>query len=211
MARLKVGVMGAQGCGKTELVRMISEGLSMLGPVQVVGELAREIPDKLNEHMTLEGQRWMFVEQMDRERMVPGDVMLVCDRTIVDPVVYSLWQAERTNNINWHAFVDARVVPMLNWYGSYDVVYWCRPDDQVSRRRAMLAHDGVRSVGMAFQGDIDRLFHRVIGRYKLDWRPASDFRIHKLAELIKPLTGSVIHGEAGAFYPETLAEGGDAA
>ena len=210
MARIKIGVMGAQGCGKSALVARIAEDLDGFGGVEVIGELAREIPDKINERMTIEGQRWLFQEQMDRERMTGENSLVVCDRTVVDPVVYALWVAEQRNDINWHSFVDARIVPMLNWFSTYDVVYWCRPSGLMAERKTMLVVDGVRSVDLEFQADIDTLYHRIIGKYKIDCRLACEYRLSGLIPHIKTVKRRGTHG-AICVCSDALGDGGDAA
>lgn len=173
MKQIKIGVMGAHGCGKTSMAGEIIRGLHKIGAleggktVELVAETAREIPQVLNENMTIESQRWMFQEQVEREKEHAGVDYLVCDRTIVDPLVYAMWMAERTGDADWQMFVDARISVMLEWFNSYDVVFWMRPHDDEGVRGRMLLPDGVRNVDPEYQADIDRLFDRVVRRYGL--------------------------------------------
>lgn len=172
---VKIGIMGAHGCGKTSLVGQIHRDFFERGSIAIVEETAREIPHAINEQMTIEGQRWMFQEQLEREIAAGGSGLVICDRTVVDPVVYATWMADRTGDLNWQMFVDARITAMLNFYNSYDLVYWVRPDQDPGRRKAMLVDDGVRSVDPAYQADIDTLFERIIRRYKLRVVPGVDY------------------------------------
>lgn len=188
MRVLKVAVIGTHGVGKSTVVAELVRVLGEVGFAVALGEVTRVCPLPVNEKMTVESQRWMFQEQVTREKHVmdilsldgqagdrsvlPGDrSVLVCDRSVLDPLVYAQWMAERTGVLDWQMFVDARIPVMLNWWGQYDLVYWRRPEMNMRARAERLTDDGFRSVDLSFQAEVDKLFERFIGRYKLGARP----------------------------------------
>jgi hypothetical protein len=170
---VKIGVMGAHGCGKTTLVAGIVDDLSK-GPGLIVvsaGEVARECPHGINEEMTLESSRWMIQAQVEIESAsVKIADIVVCDRTIIDPLIYAEWMFDRTGDTDWRLFINARIGLALDWFNSYDFVFWCRPwyESMVQRCLWLKDADGVRSQCLSFQRDIDMIFERYVGRYKLE-------------------------------------------
>ena len=194
--RRKVAVMGAHGCGKTSLVERI--GFDFFGdylPVMLVNEVARDCPFPLNEGMTVESQGWMLYAQMAAEECVPHGVLAICDRTVLDPIVYAMWAKSKSDwgdGCRFDSFINARIPVMLEWFGSYDLVYWARPSENMRVRSEMLSDDGFRSVDLGFQGEVDQIFEDVIKRYMLDVIPAGDYNFKQIQEVFSCETKDMV-------------------
>lgn len=195
--RRKIGVIGAHGCGKTSLAEQIAYDFfgSGLGDAALVFEVARECPFLLNEGMSVESQAWMFQAQMLAEQEIPARVVAVCDRTVLDPIVYAMWAKDRTTwseGCKFDAFIAARLPVMLEWFGSYDLVYWARPSTNMRARSEMLSNDGFRSVDLGFQGEVDQIFEDIIKRYTLDVVPAGDYNFKQIQEVFSCETEAMV-------------------
>lgn len=190
----KVGVMGAHGCGKTTMAGMIFDDLFIEGLLPLaVDEGVRSLKNIPRNHgMTIEGQRAFFQKQIEDEaaaeekaRKTKADI-IICDRTVLDPLVYATWAVESprcTSGVltqDWAAFVDARIPVMLQMFGQYDFVFWCRPSEDVNIRLAMLKDDGFRDTNPGFQADIDWLFEQFVTKYSLPVIPAEDYSVEMI-------------------------------
>lgn len=159
---MKIGIMGAHGCGKTslagELARYYGEECLLLS------EGARECPWPINQAMSLKSQRWLLGRQIAMEHLAGWDRHVVCDRTILDPIVYTTWMMEVTNNKEFVQFLAASVPFALEWFkAEYDLVVWCRPDGRE------VADDGFRDLDPEFQQRIDAIFGRMVDGWGLEW------------------------------------------
>lgn len=146
---MKIGIMGTHGAGKTTFaLRMVAE-LKKNHPGENVGmltEVARQCPFTINKNTTREAQLWIFHMQIPAEiEMAAKNEILVCDRTILDPLVYAQWAG-------FADLVDAYLPIAIDWAGTYDEIYWARPGS------GRLTDDGFRSVDTGFQKEIDRIF-----------------------------------------------------
>ena len=151
----KIGVMGAHGTGKTTLVKYLAGEFHPHFYVRVIDEVARTCPFPINKEMSLQSQRWMVARQIALEHLAEVARVVICDRTVLDPVVYAYWKAfsvpidERSAWFKWLAVVEPFVVA---WMDTYDEIIWCRPNGDLP------AADGVRDPDPAFQTEIDSLF-----------------------------------------------------
>lgn len=164
---MKIGVMGTHGAGKTTLVNSIA---AAYGPdATVLQEGVRHCPFRINRFMSLNSQRWILARQVAMEHYAEGDELVICDRTVIDPMVYTIWLLKSTNNPAIADFLNVHMPFALDWYHSYDTVIWCRPD------RARLAADGVRDTDPEFQEEIDCIFEWVVNSHCLAWVPPESF------------------------------------
>ena len=149
---MKIGIMGTHGCGKTKLAFNIISLIKNKSPktrVELLYEVARQCPFKINQETTPETQQWIFHQQFVREiEKDAGSDILVCDRTVLDAVAY-------THRAGFRSMVLVQLPQALEWFRSYDYVFWVRPDGKP-------VHDGVRDTDPVFQKEIDDIFRQWI-------------------------------------------------
>lgn len=126
--KLKIGIMGAHGAGKTTYAKKIAKKL---------------LP--LNRKTTVIAQMWLYHCQMTREiEMASIFDILVCDRTTLDTVVYA-------QHAGFGEFVGKYLYTSLEWLDTYDFLYWMQP-------AFTPVADGFRDTDPAFQDAIDAIF-----------------------------------------------------
>lgn len=156
---MKIGIMGAQCSGKSELAAELGRAYSPMAIV--LNEGAQECPYPINQGMTLKSQRWIMARQIAMEHYAEGGGVVVCDRTVLDPVVYAMWMLDATNHRQWVEFLDMALPFALDWYQSYDTVIWCRPDGSPP------VDNGRRDIDPDFQVQVDAVFARVVTGFNL--------------------------------------------
>lgn len=148
MSRIKVGFMGAQGCGKTTSAYSLATDLKKDGyDVYVLSEVARSCPLPLNEDATRESQLWILGKQMTREQSAKGQI-LIADRTVLDVFCYGVRKDKE--------FFETLVPFIKKYMTTYDVVFFLEPSDEY------LVDDGIRSTDKKFRDEIDTLITRYI-------------------------------------------------
>jgi nicotinamide riboside kinase len=159
---MKIGIMGAHGCGKTTLARELADFYK--DDCLLLSEGARECPFPINQGMSLKSQRWLLARQISMEHYAGCDRHIICDRTVMDPIVYATWMMEVTNNKEFVKFLASAVPFALDWFRTeYDLVVWCRPDGRE------ISDDGFRDLDPDFQRRIDDIFGRMLNGWELDW------------------------------------------
>lgn len=159
MKKFKYAVMGTHGVGKTTLATALRTALKIKNPglrVSVAPELARICPFPLNENMTVASQQWIFNTQikmeLEYERITD---ILVCDRTIIDGLAYATYGG-------FFDFVRAHTRIAMDWFKSYDKVYWIRPQGHD------IFKDDFRSTDADFQVAVDQYFKEMVEDFDLD-------------------------------------------
>lgn len=180
---MKIGIMGAQGTGKTTLAKCLWKKLGgekhVWGAPRLIKETARECPHPVNRDMTVASQQWIMAKQMAKEADLsvfvdkPG-FHIICDRTVLDPVVYAFYMADKMFSeycttpqngflkaaMAFGAFVTAAFPLALYWLLSYDHIYWCRPNGRLPE------NDGFRDVDRDFQMAVDNIFEGIVEQHK---------------------------------------------
>lgn len=160
---MKIGIMGTHGSGKTKMAEWLSEHYGT--QAMLLGEGARHCPYPINKKMSLKSQKWILARQISMEHQADDVPVVVCDRTVLDPIVYAIWMMEATNSREFVRFLSAATPFVLDWFNSYDLVIWCRP------QRWAPEQDGVRDTDPVFQRWIDAIFERMIEGYDLPYLP----------------------------------------
>lgn len=167
---MKIGIMGAHCTGKSSLAAEIALRLGD-DKTTLLSEGARQCPFPVNQGMSVKSQRWLLARQISMEHGAGNDGLVVCDRTVLDPVVYAIWMLEKTNSGALVWFLDAAVPFVLDWFrAEYDLVLWCRPDG------SPMVADGFRDTDPEFQVKIDAIFERMIDGYGLPFVSHDTFR-----------------------------------
>lgn len=87
---MKIGIMGAHCTGKSSLA---DEILGRIGPGEksvLLSEGARQCPFAVNQSMSIKSQRWLLARQISMEHAAGNNELVVCDRTVLDPIVYTI-------------------------------------------------------------------------------------------------------------------------
>jgi len=163
----KLGITGCHGTGKTTKAIDLMEHYTFLGnKVHVVDEVARSCPYALG---TIEAQEYIFHNQMARERyaMTQDVDVIICDRTVMDNLMYYL-------DIIENLFGAGNYTSEL---GRWDLLHslairWMLTYSQVIRLPLNLeylkADDPIRPKDVAYARRIDALFDRFVQPYVTD-------------------------------------------
>ena len=149
---MKVAFLGAQSTGKTERAKALSKSDNLL----LVTEAARSCPLPINRQASREAQLFIFATQLKKEieQAVVAERYdmngIVCDRSLLDPLVYSL-------DRGFAEIVELFLPFTRKWMETYDVLYWCRPAKGSSPKT-----DGIRCGDLVWQTRIDRRFEAFI-------------------------------------------------
>ena len=149
---LKVGFMGTQSTGKSTRAKALSKEFGFA----LVTEAARSCPLPINKRVSRTAQLYIYskVLQLEIEQMthaerydIPG---IVCDRTLLDPLVYSF-------DRGFTDLVDLFLPFTRKWMVTYTKLFWCRP-----AKGSTPEVDGVRCSDWIWQKKIDRKFETFI-------------------------------------------------
>lgn len=159
---MKIGIMGTHGAGKTTYAGELAAKLRKRFPDSSVGvlhEIARTCPFSLNKKSSVEAQMWLYHSQVAAEiEMADKYDILVCDRTVLDTVVYG-------HHAGFGEFVGEYLYTALSHLDTYDFLYWMqaafKPVD-----------DGFRDPDPAFQDAIDSIFTEWINDYGINVKKA---------------------------------------
>ncbi|MDA8773975.1 ATP-binding protein [Chlamydiia bacterium] len=147
VVKLKVGILGTHGIGKTTLAYELAQVLQKQGTsVSVLTELARECPYELGVKQVKEATTWLITRQISRElELQKNSEVLLCDRTSIDALIYTLASGKNDNKdlcIGRAAY---------DWLRTYDKLIWIRPNQD-------LVDDGFRMTDIEYRNNIDAIF-----------------------------------------------------
>jgi len=159
----KIACTGAQGTGKTTLAYKLLDRYQLENPklrVSILPEVARTCPFPINMDTTVSSQRWIYHQQMVSEIEASEQYdIVICDRTILDNLAYSRNMAVKKDHA-FEAIVHDYLDIAVGWMATYDEIYFLRP-------RFELVDDGIRSIDVDFQKDIDMILDVWIRKYKI--------------------------------------------
>jgi nicotinamide riboside kinase len=142
-----IAITGTHGTGKTTLSFQLAAEYKKLGAnVKIIQEVARSCPFPLNADMTRDTALWIYHEHSKKELEACRDHdVVICDRTSFDSFVY----AEVLGiTLEYWERKSARI-----HLDKYDELYFVRPDDKLPK------DDGIRSMDLDFQNNVDALFY----------------------------------------------------
>lgn len=159
----KIGIIGTESTGKTTLCLNLQKNFKLSNifkglKIEILEEVCRKSPGNLNKGGTLENEQWIYYKQYvsELEKSLSGVDILMCDRTVLDPLVYS--QA-----LGFYDFVIDNIESAVKWLRTYDILFFKRPLSGVS-----MVDDGVRSNDHKFRKEIDMLFKYYTVKYDID-------------------------------------------
>lgn len=159
----KIGIMGTESTGKTtfalQIKKNFNQSLSYDGfNIEILGEIARQSPGKLNKYATVDNQLWIHYSQytMELSAAISKVDILICDRTILDSLIYSHY-------FGMDDIVEANIENAIKWMETYDILYFKRPFKGI-----LGVDDGIRSNDPIYRKEIDILFSDYIDKYDID-------------------------------------------
>lgn len=154
----KIAIIGAHGVGKTELCGKLLRYCKCHNKrSELVKEVVRTCPFPIHEKQSIETTLWIICTQialeLEAEKKHPDFV--VCDRSILDPIVYLL--SANQNEVNQD------VVEFAEKYSkSYDKLYLVKPSNSI------MTEDGFRNTDPEFQYSIHAIFTQwLVGRCQI--------------------------------------------
>jgi len=123
----KFALTGMHGSGKTTLLSKIEKELSSRRISCVrVAEVAQTCPLQIGLNTTFDAQTWIFTEQMQQEIIAAtyGAQVVLCDRTLIDNVMYlrRLVDLENGTGHDHNGTVRAMHRLAMEWTSTYDYV-----------------------------------------------------------------------------------------
>lgn len=144
----KIAVIGSHGVGKSSLCSQLCQYCEDIPRYAYkVSEIVRECPFPIHEKQTLETTLWIVTKQMNTELdgISTGPDFLICDRSVLDPLVYFMYQHPND--------VPNLLIDFVNdYFKSYDQIYLIKPSG------GQIEGDGFRSTDKMFQMSIHSLF-----------------------------------------------------
>jgi len=150
---MKIAIIGTHGTGKTTLSYNLAAHYKSLGKsVKIVQEVARSCPFPINEKMTIEAAKWIFLEHARKELEAKKNQVIISDRSVFDSFVYAeYFKLEDELFFEYSNLAFQKL-------NQYDKLIYVRPN-------LFIQDDGVRSKDKEFQSSIDQLFaHKLKGK-----------------------------------------------
>jgi thymidylate kinase len=156
----KIAIIGTHGVGKTTLCKAVAEYARAQGKkVESIGEVVRDCPYPIHAEQTYKATEWIVINQILREREAEGKKpdLIVCDRSVYDPIVYlenavSIFNQtvhEQNLSCNLRSFCK-------NYINDYNYICYITPFGKTDLK----LDDGFRSIDIAFQEEIENIFHK---------------------------------------------------
>lgn len=143
---MKIAIIGTHGTGKTTLSYQLAAYYKSLGKsVKIVQEVARSCPFPINEKMTLDAAKWIFLEHAKKELEASKHQIVIGDRSIYDSFAYAEYF-----NIEDDAIIRFRQFALWQ-LKFYDKIIFVTPN-------LFIHDDGMRSKDKEFQRSVHKVF-----------------------------------------------------
>jgi len=181
--KLKIGLAGTHGVGKTTLAYFLTGKLKEKGmKVEVVTEVARDCPFSLNEQSDFDAQFWILAMQLAKELEAGNRAeIIVTDRTVVDNFAYACYAYEH-GKMNKHEREEMwRVVKFWLERQPYSFIFIVEPLEDIQ-------DDGFRSTDPQFQRKIQEILGSLLK--EADWKfevigGTGEERIEKILKILE--------------------------
>jgi len=196
MQKLKIGITGAHGIGKTALAISLTSYLKELGfNAGYLKEFVREcpLPVGTKEKNSIDAQFWILCRQLTEELEGLNNFdIFVCDRTVIDNYAYFLWNLRNGEDGGNLQKIASEIFE--NWNSTYDLIV------KLPVANMSLTTDGFRSTDIEWQKDIDKIVDEILAMNKI-----KHYLINskdKVSEIVKLLnlesSDEVVHKKVGA-------------
>lgn len=146
---MKIAITGTHGTGKTTLSYNLAAYYKSIGKsVKIVQEVSRTCPFPINQKMTIEAAKWIYLEHCKKELEAYKNQIIIGDRSVFDSFAYA----------EYFKFDDDEILlnlkkMALDELNQYEKLIFVRPDMEIHG-------DGVRSVDKEFQLGVDKVFEK---------------------------------------------------
>ncbi len=158
MLKLKVGLTGTHGTGKTSLAHSLVGHLKELGfNAGYIREFVRDcpLPVGTEKENSAPAQTWILCRQLLEELEAANKYdILVCDRTVIDNYAYFLWNLRAGRLANESLQKIAETI-FESWAHSYDFIIKLPIT-------VPLSPDGFRSTDLEWQKEIDKIITEIL-------------------------------------------------
>lgn len=147
---MRIAIVGTHGTGKTTLSYQIAAYYKRQGKnVKIIQEAARGCPFAINENMTIEAAKWIYLEHSRKELEACKYEVIVSDRSSYDSFAYAEHFGLTDDMLERYRWVSIKELD------TYDRLIFIRPNTQIQK-------DGMRSTDRDFQASIDSIFEKVL-------------------------------------------------
>ena len=153
---MKIAITGTHGTGKTTLSYALAAHYKQQGHnVKVIQEVARTCPFPINEGMTIDAAKWIYLEHSRKELEAGAKHdFVIGDRSVYDSFAYARYF--KLSTISLYGMEYSAFSQMRN----YDQIIFVRPD-------LPLQTDGTRSANQEFQKGIDEILFEMIQYFNI--------------------------------------------
>jgi len=167
---MQIAIIGAHSTGKTTLVQKLKEKLENLGKkVMVIREYARSCPFPVHEGTTIEAQKWIMQNQIEKENEVDhSDKILITDRATVDNFAYLHRIADEKTSKEYEDIA-------FNHGKTYNFIFKTHKLDIAAK------DDGFRTTDDDFRNLIDNLINQFLEKNQVEFIPlqaTTDYDVH---------------------------------
>ena len=167
---MKIAIIGTHSTGKTTLVQKLKNKLENLGKkVMIIQEHARSCPFPVHEGTTIEAQKWIMHNQIDKENEVDhSDKILITDRATIDNFAYLHRIADEKTSEEYEniAFEHGK---------TYDHIF------KTQKLDIKAEDDGFRTTDDDFRNLIDNIINQFLEKNQVNFIPlqaTTDYEVH---------------------------------
>lgn len=167
---MKIAIIGTHSTGKTTLVQKLKNKLKELGKeVVIIQEHSRNCPFPINEGTTIDAQKWIMQNQIDKELEIDhSDKIMITDRATVDNFAYLHRVADEATSREYEKIA-------FDHSHTYDLIFKTQKLDIAA------VADGIRTTDEEFRNLIDNLINHFLQKNQVNYIPlqaTTDYEVH---------------------------------
>lgn len=173
---IKIAISGAQGVGKSSLIKKLDSYLKLYGITKIT-EITRNVAKthKINEDGNDETQKLIIQSHFNTF----NNKSFICDRCILDGYVYTKYLYDN-HKVNKN-ILELAQLSLIKLIDKYDYIFYIEPEFE-------LEDDGVRSNNIEFRNKIVDIFETTIKLFNINvirLNGSIQTRINKIINIIK--------------------------